>query len=82
MSTLVRVYNSGTRVIVDDATPELVQYSIDFRPGCALFLDGEIVQTGYLGQERCEEIARELRTPAALAATTTQRESAGGASDE
>ena len=78
MSTLVRVYNSGKRVTIPNASPGYVQYSIDFRPGCALFLDGEIVQTGYLSRERCEEIARELRTPAALAATTTQRESAGG----
>lgn len=61
MSTLVRVYNNGDRVTTPNATPELVQYSVDFRPGCALFLDGEIVQTGYLSRERCEEISRELR---------------------
>lgn len=61
---ITRVYNNGGRVVKElgsvRAEAEILENK-DFRPGVAVFRDAECVQVGYLGAERCAEIAEELR---------------------
>lgn len=62
---LTRVYNSGHRAWVRVQTDAQMESEIAFnrsnRPGVALFREATCVEMGYLGAERCAEIAEELR---------------------
>jgi hypothetical protein len=63
MRKYVRVYNNGDRVYKDLAPWEAeiaIAYDKDHRPGCAVFIDGECKQAGYLDMERLVAIGREL----------------------
>jgi hypothetical protein len=59
-----RVYNDGSRVWIlcrsEDDVEEWKEYNLALRPGCALFVGSECIQRGYLSEERCAEISREL----------------------
>lgn len=64
MFTCIRVYNNNDRTKDDYSTQEemnnWVEYNKLYRPGCALFVNGECKQVGYLSMSRCIEIAKEL----------------------
>lgn len=75
MHTVTRVYNNGDRVTTHFASTEEMEnhlaFSITARFGCAHFRDGKCVSFGYLGQQRCEAIEKELKNR--LTASTAQR---------
>ena len=60
---VLRVYNNGYRTR-SKLTLEQASESMRFRPGCAYFIDGKCVQEGYLGEERCASIAKEISAEA------------------
>lgn len=67
MSIYVRVYSSGDRV-VQHIEPHDVEAQLSYdkvmRFGCALFVDGKCHSFGYLGEERCEALSKELTSQA------------------
>ena len=59
----VRIYANGDRVredLTSDEAEDRIRYDANFRPGCAVFLDGECKQAGYLTTETLDAIGREL----------------------
>ncbi|HON83759.1 MAG TPA: hypothetical protein PLI22_06475 [Caldisericia bacterium] len=38
-----------------------LEYNQSYRPGAALFVNGECKQTGYLSKERCDKISERLK---------------------
>lgn len=57
------VYNNGDRKhngVAREHLADHIQYNIAMRPGRAFFVDGVCMNTGYLGQARCDEIEKEL----------------------
>jgi hypothetical protein len=66
MATCIRYYNDGSHV-VDQRIGKDITIWLDFnkkyRPGCALFIDGDCKQTGYLSVDRCIEIGKNLSIP-------------------
>lgn len=68
MSIYVRVYSNGDRV-VHHLEPNEVERQLSYdkvmRFGCALFVDGKCEATGYLDEERCEALSKELTRQAA-----------------
>lgn len=64
MHSCIRVYANNDRVVEWRDPTELkewLDYNTTYRFGNALFVDGEIKQTGYLGQERCQELANGIQ---------------------
>ena len=60
---LVGVYLNGARKFIDvpdNMLKKEIEYDLQFRFGRALFVDGTLVYTGYLGIDRCRKIEREL----------------------
>ena len=60
----VRTYNNGNRVVSwlnARQAEEWVSYNAVFRFGCALFVNGECRNLGYLGDERCNALAETYR---------------------
>ena len=49
------------RVLSPSEVEAQVEHDAKFRPGVAVFIDGECRQTGYLTQERCDAISAELK---------------------
>ncbi len=63
MPIYVRVYNNGHRVVRTLEPGEVerqLTYDKVMRFGCALFVDGKCEAVGYLGEERCEVLSKEL----------------------
>lgn len=53
--TCIRIYNNGDfelKTLNEVDMKDWLQYNIDWRPGCALVINGEIKQKGYLDEER------------------------------
>ena len=59
-----RAYEDGTKVFVICRSVEEVEewklYSLETRRVCALFVGTECIQRGYLNEERCAQISKEL----------------------
>ncbi|AWD93307.1 hypothetical protein AB9_143 [Acinetobacter phage vB_AbaM_B9] len=66
MAVSIRIYNSGSYV-VNYVRPEDVSDHIEYnkimRFGCALVVDGNIENEGYLNKERIEEIISKINIP-------------------
>lgn len=63
MHECLRVYPSGHRVPTqrdDEGVVVWSEYNEQFRPGCALFIDGKCIATGALSAERIAVIEAEL----------------------
>lgn len=67
--TCVRVYNNGSWAYEPRLPDEVygsaedegwIAYNKTWRPGCALFVDGECVELGYLSPERAQAITDRL----------------------
>jgi len=68
--TTVRIYNTDTFTTLNGVLGEHLKEHINFnyvmRFGCALFVNGLVVQTGYLGETRCLKVFEEFRTSGKL----------------
>lgn len=62
MNECLRVYNNGDEVLehTEDADSWL-DFNRRCRPGCALFVNGECKQTGYLSMDRCIAIGHRIK---------------------
>ena len=63
MLTILRVYNNGDRLkqtLPHDQAMAEIEYSKKMRPGCALFVGADCVQSGYLSMDRLVAIGHEL----------------------
>ena len=61
--TIRRYYANGDclkQTLPRQKAMEEIDYSREWRPGCALFIGAECVQTGYLGGERCAKLSAEI----------------------
>lgn len=70
-----RVYNNGDTVLeLRDAirTPIWLEYNSQFRPGCALFIDGILKESGYYKGERLSKLCEQYATDAAVVVTPTK----------
>lgn len=59
-----RVYNDGSRTyngVLAEHLDDHIHYNRTMRFGCALFIDGVLMNEGYLTPRRCEVIAFELK---------------------
>lgn len=58
-STLVAVYNNLSAkkyLIKKEDVKEQIEYDAKARPGRALFIDGKVIQTGYLDDDTIEKL--------------------------
>lgn len=66
MPISVRIYNNGDtiiNVVHPDHIADHIEYNCDFRWGCALVVDGEIKNKGYLDESRIMEIYNSAKLP-------------------
>lgn len=62
--TTIGVYNNGDFVINGVSKYDLplhICYNLVYRPGRALFVNGHLVNRGYLTEERCEEFIKKIQ---------------------
>lgn len=68
--TTIRVYNNDNfktiNGVLGEHLKEHINYNYAMRPGCALFVNGLVVQTGYLGEKRCLKLIDEFKTSGKL----------------